>query len=265
MDFVRITPAPNLIHHSSRPDRSRTAPISRPGSLSGRLNAEWFALTTDPAVAAELDAEPIAGHADLSALLADCGGDRSLDRDEADATLAQVVAAGLEGRTLAVRVTLQRVLGALVAISVRRRSDRDSRVVLFDDLCSNAWLVISGYPLARRPRRIAANISRDTEYVTCVRPSRLHDVARRTSLEEEHIPLVGLAGTRQVTGADELSDLLLGLHGSADLSDSELALLRALAAGTTTATIAERLQCTDRTVRNMRRRLLVKLRELSAA
>src|SRR5262245_30710029 len=151
MDIVRITPFPNLIDHASG-DGTPDSTISRQRSLSARLNAEWFALANDPEIAAELDAAPIAGHTDLGALLAACGGDRSLDRDEADVTLAQVVAAGLEGRTIAVRVTLQRVLGALVAISVRRRSDRDSRVVLFDDLCSNAWLVIATYPLARRPR-----------------------------------------------------------------------------------------------------------------
>ena len=265
MDIVRITAAPDLFIPAPGGGGTPAATTCRPGSLSERLNAEWLALTTDPQVAAALATEPIAGHSDLTDLLAACGGDRGLDWDVADATLAQVVAAGLEGRSLAVRVTLQRVLGALVAISVRRRSDRDSRVVLFDDLCANAWLVIANYPLARRPRRIAANISRDAEYLTCVRPSRLHDVARRACLDDEDIPLVGLGGARHAHPADELADLLLGLRGSDGLSHGELTLLRALAAGTSTAAIAERLRCTDRTVRNMRRRLLVKLRELSAA
>ena len=40
--------------------------------------------------------------------------------------LARLVAAGLEGRVLAVRVTLQRMLGALVAISVRRTHESGS-------------------------------------------------------------------------------------------------------------------------------------------
>jgi DNA-binding CsgD family transcriptional regulator len=252
MDFLRITPVP-----SPSPSKAR---------LTARLNAEWTALVEDPAVAAQLAHEPIAGLRDLETLLTACSALQGADEDSADAVLAQIVAAGLEGRALAVRVTLQRVLGALVAIAVRRtRRTPSGRIVLFDDLCSTAWLVIAGYPLARRPRRIAVNICRDTEYLTCVRPGRLHETARRVKLCEEHDPVADLRGVRERHPADELADLLIGLHGSPPLAKAERYLLDELAAGRSTTAIAAELGCTDRTVRNMRLRLVSKLRELFEA
>jgi hypothetical protein len=265
MDFLRITPVP-----------CRSTP-RRP--LTAGLNAEWNALVDDPAVARELAREPIAGHHDLAGLLAACHGRAGTgdvdagppaggpDYEAADAVLAQVVAAGLEGRTLAVRTTFQRVLGALVAVSVRRTrrvSDRQ-RVLLFDDLCATAWIVIGGYPLARRPRHIAANICRDTEYLTCVRPRRLHETTRRVDLLEEHLPPVDLRGAAQPTASDEVADMVVELGGAADLTTSDVALLHHLAAGHSTVAIAHELGCTDRTVRNRRLRLLAAVRGHAAA
>ena len=203
MDLVRITHLPTTTH---------AGPARRRNDLTRRLNAEWDALLADPGVRAELTRAPIAGHRRLDTLLAACGGDRSVDHDTADALLAQVVAAGLEGRTLAVRLVLQRSLGFLVTIAVRRTSDQpQGRAALFDELCSTAWIVIGSYPLARRPRSVLANVVRDAEYLTCVRPQRLHDVSHRVALLDEHAPEVGLRGGRSDHAADELHDLVLGL------------------------------------------------------
>jgi DNA-binding CsgD family transcriptional regulator len=257
MDIVRIT-------HLSSP----TPPAARRtrAPLTARLNAEWAGLLIDPAVADELARQPIAGFRDLAALLSACGGDRSTDLDGADIVLARVVAAGLEGRRLAVRVALQRVLGALVQIAVRRsRLEQESCPALFDELCSTAWMVIATYPLARRPRFIAANISRDCEYLTFVRPARLHQATRRVELADGHAPAVGRRGSLHDHPADELADLVRGLRGAAELAETELTLLRALASGAPITAIADALGCTDRTIRNRRLRLLSKLRELSAA
>jgi DNA-binding CsgD family transcriptional regulator len=214
----------------------------------------------------ELARQPIAGFRDLATLFSACGGDRSAEIDAADMVLAQIVAAGLEGRKLAVRIALQRVLGALVQIAVRRsRVEQESCPALFDELCSTAWMVIATYPLARRPRLIAANISRDCEYLTFVRPARLHHATRRVELVEEHEPAVGMRGTPHHHAADELADLVRGLSGATELAETELTLLNALASGASIAAIADALGCTDRTVRNRRHRLVAKLREVSTA
>ncbi len=257
MDIVRITHLPT----TPSPDRP-----PRSSELTRRLNAEWDALLADPGVRAELERAPIAGHSRLDALLAACGGDRSVDHETADALLARVVAAGLEGRTLAVRLVLQRALGSLVTIAVRRtRGLPGRRAALFDELCSTAWIVIGSYPLARRPRAVLANVVRDAEYLTCVQPQRLHDVSQRVTLLDEHVPEVGLRGGRREHAADELHDLVLGVGGRRGLVEGDLALLHALAAGQSVSAIARVLGCTDRTVRNRRQRLVTKLQELSAA
>ena len=257
MDIVRITHLPTT-PHAGRPRRR--------SDLTRRLNAEWEAMLADPAVRAELERAPIAGHRRLDTLLDACGGDRSGDHETADALLAQVVAAGLERRTLAVRVVLQRALGSLVTIAVRRtRGQPGQRAALFDELCSTAWIVIGSYPLARRPRLVLTNVVRDAEYLTCVRPQRLHDVSHRVTLLDEHVPEVGLRGARSEHAADELRDLVLGVGGRRGLIEGDLALLHALAGGQSVSAIARALGCTDRTVRNRRQRLVTKLQELSAA
>ncbi len=266
MDIVWITPSSESDGCEASAPEAGMTPARAGRSLTDRLNAEWTALVSCPAMADELAEAPLAGHRDLRQLLAACGGDRYADQGAADALLARVVAEGLAGRQLAVRVTLQRVLGALVTISFRRtRLTPARRRALFEDLCATAWVVIATYPLERRPRRIASNISRDAEYLTCVRPGRLHDASRRVPLLDEHVPVVGLQGSLRRHPVDELRDLVLGLHGRDGLADAELALLDALAAGDSTTSIALALGCTDRTVRNLRRRLVVRLRDLSVA
>jgi Homeodomain-like domain len=258
MDIVRIT---HLIPPPSPTDRFG----GRRQALTARLNDEWDRLTADPRVQAELAGAPIAGHRDLTALLGACGSDPAVDIDTADALLAQVVAASLEGRVLASRVILQRVLGALVRIAVRRTRSAPRRCApLFDELCSTAWLVIGSYPLARRPRLIAANICRDTEYLTCVRPERLHDRRRCVPLRERDEPIVELSGRLVPHPAEELRRLLRDVGSTAALAEPELALLDALAKGVSTTAIADALGCTDRTVRNRRDRLVDRLRELAA-
>jgi DNA-binding NarL/FixJ family response regulator len=161
---------------------------------------------------------------------------------------------------------LQRALGSLVTIAVRRtRGQPGRRAALFDELCSTAWIVIGSYPLARRPRAVLTNVVRDAEYLTCVRPQRLHDVSHRVTLLDEHVPEVGPRGGRSEHAADELHDLVLGVGGRRGLVEGDLALLHALAAGQSVSAIAQTLGCTDRTVRNRRQRLVIKLQELSVA
>jgi DNA-directed RNA polymerase specialized sigma24 family protein len=260
MDIVRIT-------HLTPPPAPASPPVGYGGhrrALTARLNDEWDQLVADPRVRADLAAVPIAGYHDLEGLLAACGADPAVGIDDADALLARVVAAGLDGRALACRVALQRVLGALVRIAVRRTRSAPRRCApLFDDLCSTAWLVIGSYPLARRPRAIASNICRDTEYLTCVRPERLHDSRRCVPLRERDEPVVDLSGRPDHHPSEELRWLLHDVGSSAALPEPERALLDALTAGASTTTIASELGCTDRTVRNRRDRLVGRLRELA--
>jgi len=99
------------------------------------------------------------------AVVAACGRDRSVGQDVADARLAGMVAEATAGDRDAARVVLQRVLPGLVA-RAGRRSRQTGRPLadVLDELVAAAWVVISEYPLARRPAKVAVNILMDAEH-----------------------------------------------------------------------------------------------------
>jgi len=112
------------------------------------LNAEWLALV--PGSADRLTewsrAEPdLAGAADVADLL-------ELIRRRPDAVLGTLLRLGAAGDALAHRVVLQAMLGMLVRFCA-------GRPALLPEAVSELWLAIVEYPLERRPRSIAANLS----------------------------------------------------------------------------------------------------------
>lgn len=112
------------------------------------LNTEWQALS--PASALHLAqwtrAEPaLAGADDLDGVL-------DLIRQRPDDVLAALLRLGADGHPLAHRVVLQTMLGMAVRLSA-------GRPALLPEALSELWLAIVDYPLARRPRAIAANLA----------------------------------------------------------------------------------------------------------
>lgn len=77
-------------------------------------------------------------------------------RLNSDPVLAALLTELSAGDRLAGRVVLQALLGRMV-----RMAQRDPRSSV-DDYLACLWCVINGYPLERRPVRIAANLSMDT-------------------------------------------------------------------------------------------------------
>jgi hypothetical protein len=241
-------------------------PSSPRSSLTGALNAEWARVATDPASVAQMAAWelPEPGLAHPERLLAAVGRQGDLDTTAADTLLAHVVRLARDD-DLATRLVLQRVLGPLVLVAVRRTRSRPAdRQTLFDDLVATAWLVIRSYPLDRRPAKVAANIVRDAEYLTCVRPARLRSASEIPSA----IP-PGALGVCRIDGrspsrldpGDEIAELLAaGLASGLDRRDlamvAEVHLL-----GRSVEAVARRYHITSRTVRN--RRLAV-TRQLAA-
>ena len=111
------------------------------------------------------------------------------------------------------------------------------------------------------------NIVRDAEYLTCVRPHRLHDgqpigsPCSTSTCPRSACRGAAGASTRPTSCATSSSASGAG-------AGSSRAILRSstrLAAGQSVAAIAQALGCTDRTVRNRRQRLVTKLQALSAA
>jgi hypothetical protein len=235
------------------------------------LNQEWSRLAADPDTAARVSSwsAPLAHYGDAAALLDAVGREGGLPMAVADQLLAELVRVGRDDG-LAARVALQRVLPGLVRVAVRRAAgQRHRRQFLFDDLAANAWLVIRAYPLERRPIKIAVNVLRDAEYLTCVRPARLRSATERPvqlRAESTQLSPCGLDGRPEdeADAATELAEVLVyGANAGVDRGD--VAMLGSLAlGGWSSGEVARRFAVTTRTVRNRKVRTVAALTALMA-
>ena len=129
-----------------------TRPSGRPrGAIVEALNRDWDELV-------DRHRGSVRGWSRRHGALAEC---RSLAdvllaaRGQPDAVLGALLTEVSTGDQLAARVVLQALLGRVV-----RMAARNSTAGL-DDYVSALWCRILTYPLARRPTRIAANLSMD--------------------------------------------------------------------------------------------------------
>jgi hypothetical protein len=107
----------------------------------------------------------LAGVRSLQSVLEACGADRSVEVDVADRRLAAVVSEAAAGDEAAARVVWQRVLpGWVTRAAARSRRHGMSLDSILDELMATGWTVIRGYPVQRRPRKVAVNIIMDSEY-----------------------------------------------------------------------------------------------------
>lgn len=136
------------------------------------LNGEWLDLQHQAAPAPWADALP--------------PGVRSLGdavgavRHDPDAVLLALLRLQAGGDRLAGRVLVQAMLPKLVLMAVR--DDQAS----FDDYLAALWERVATYPIARRPRRVAANLALDS--LKSVKASRPNAV-RRSPLPVDPDPL----------------------------------------------------------------------------
>lgn len=131
-------------------ERSTTSRTS-PSRLVAHLDGEWRQLLDrTPELAPTWRQHPaLAACAGLAEVL-------SRAATGADEVLRPLLVEAHRGDDLAGRVVLQALLGRLVGMA---RRDREAVV---DDYVAALWCVLSGYPLDRRPVRIAANLALDT-------------------------------------------------------------------------------------------------------
>ncbi|SDS73915.1 RNA polymerase sigma factor [Microlunatus soli] len=185
-------------------------------ALVDALNAEWSELDGNHRLAGYGRAEVGRWAADHPALVG-CGsaGDvLQAIRDRPDEVLAALIAVHQEGTRhnrvgssgrpageLAGRIVLQTMLGKLVTMA--RRDHRHA----VEDYVGQLWARIGCYPLARRPRRIAANLALDTlKAVTRDHTRGSSRVAVAVPVSEEDLERAGLVADPRVgDGVDDLS------------------------------------------------------------
>lgn len=187
-------------------------------ALIDALNAEWDDLGRDRLLGAQGRSE-ISRWARQHRPLRDCHTPADVlaaIRADPDPALAALIGihqtrrvAGTAGDHLAGRIVLQTMLGKVVTMAVR---DRQHAV---EDYVGQLWARIGSYPLARRPRRIAANLALDT-LKAVTRDTATPGHATTVPVTTSELELAGLAQTYAPGGpsgesvpgsADQVADL----------------------------------------------------------
>jgi hypothetical protein len=226
-----------------------------------RLQREWTQLNRRPSTLARVDMWELRSfpYRSLDELLADVGYWGDTTDDVADHLLWRLVKIA---RTddLAARIVLQRILPPVMAI-IRRRYRVENQPIndVATTVISHAWEVIRTYPYERRPRKVASNLVRDTEYHAFVRPRRRpHPLDNTVPLTEHSHPVA----TPSTHPAIELRGVIADARHDG-LSDRSHAIISELAHDANTAVVAARLNVSPRTARVWRRDALNELRALT--
>jgi hypothetical protein len=155
------------------PPMTRTRSASRPRHYSTDYRLDWLEF---------LDSRPESVADELRRLL------DATEGDEGDEQLAAIVAEAGNSQDAA-RLVLVRVLPGLLSAAGRRAQlDHRPPADVLHDVVANAWIIIRNYPIDRRPRRIAANIVRDSEYQTFVRHKRLRSAGETPTIDLQEFP-----------------------------------------------------------------------------
>lgn len=223
------------------------------GHLVRGVLAEWQAATRSPRALRHANTWGLPGgpvsHLDEMVVRAGFGGPH--DCDEADTYLLQLVRLAASD-PLAARIVLHRILPPIISIA-RRRGKRHPGGIdgAIGDLLTQAWFVITCYPVERRPRKVAANLVRDIEYFEFVSGNR----SRRTKVDFVDHDLFtsgdrhgSIAASIAPADADEVRNFLIDLELH-DVSRTRIEIMRLTCAGLRGSEIGQQLGINERTVR----------------
>lgn len=212
------------------PGRSRAGRFAEPArpagparrsddSLVGRLNTEWLRLCTDPAAEAAVAAWRLPDVWSLGDL-------EPAVRRDADGVLLALLRLGRAGDGLALRAAFQLMLGKAVRIAATH-AGRDSRANMEQAAVTALWTVVAGYPIERRPVKVAANIAMDTLRLTV---TELAHQRHETPSSPEHLhPVAGDEPAGRDDASDpadlELFELLAWAVGNGTVSRDDATLL----------------------------------------
>lgn len=233
--------------------------ISRLRHPSARpIDREWFRLRTEPDALRRADSWRLVPHelVSLDEVLAAIGYERARS-PLAESNLRRLVELAA-GDDLAARVIVRRLLPGALSVAARRRERGDAAA--FDDLLGALWIAIRTFDPRRRPACLAAALLTDAEYLVFRRGARRtrREVIRDTFVDQP-------SPDADADAADELAELIDSATRAGLASADDVTLARLLASEPSTAHVAARLAVTERTVRNRRARLAVKLRAAALA
>lgn len=250
-----ITENQPSLQHITSPTKSRTPLVrtEKSGPLLRGLLAEWDLAATNRRALQRANSWGLpGGPVDcLDDIVVRAGFGRPVDCDEADTYLHALVARAAHD-PLAARIVLQRLLPPVISIAKRRGKLHSGGIEgAIGDLVTQAWFVITSYPIERRPRKVAANMVRDIEYhefVSANRPRRTrvdfidHGNFTSGNLGSPH------SGTTAAPDDDAIRNLLLELERRG-VSDLRREIIKLSCAGWTCTDIGLQFGMPERTVR----------------
>ncbi len=124
--------------------------MDKGASTAARLAREWATIGDTDLPPLWRDQPELSGGHTLGHVLG------SIHGATADGVLICLVTLLQAGDRLAGRVVLQALMGKLVCLAARDRLHR------LDDYVAQIWLTMASYPVAARPRSVAANLALDT-------------------------------------------------------------------------------------------------------
>ena len=262
---TETSPLRHVRSSSPRPVRSKAT-----SSIVSRLSDEWRRIARRPRAISQANQWNLPGgpvdHLDV--VLERCGFDQPGNRDHHDEYLSALVRIASHDQ-LAARIVLQRILPGLISIAVRRAPITPNGLAgAFDLVTSAAWLVICQFPIDRRPRRVAANLLMDIEYLAFVRDSRLKSNRNERSLHPD--AMIGVESGRfraHDTASDPVADesafdLLMHSFTVTGVAERDLQMLRAVAHDINSTEASVVLGLSPRSVRNRRENALVRALEI---
>lgn len=167
--------------------------------------------------------------------------------DDADQCLAAVVRRAASEPAMA-RLVLRRIMPGIVAIATRRaRIERAGFCEILHELVANAWILVCNYPSDRRPRKIAANLIRDVEYLTFVQSRRLRRV-----VEADDAEVIEQADSRSLSAGEEVIATLAAARRAGAHPDGIRLIGELTLAGRSVQDLASSYGVSPRTILNRR-------------
>lgn len=154
----------------------------------------------------------------LDEMIDRAGYGQDLKSEECDAYMSQLAAVAKTDE-LACRIVIQRILPGIIAVSLRRgRIVEGGAPQALDDMLSAAWVIIRNFPIDRRPRRVAANVLRDMEYLAFVRDTR--SKRHRTEMATDNSTILSLGTSLNARGGAAAFGVLVASDSSDPTADA---------------------------------------------
>lgn len=228
---------------------------------SRQIVDEWARYSRRPAVLRHVNAWGFMPRRveHLDEVLELAGFGRAIDDADGDQFLWHLVREA-EHDDIAARIVLHRMMPSIMNMARRRGPVFHGGIEMaMNDAIGTAWMIIRTFPHHRRPRKIAANIARDTENYAFVRQHRLRRV-QEMQIGDEMLRDVFEYRYSPDTG-NNFDDVMAEAQENG-VRAHHIELLHRLASGEHSRDIAEETGISPRTVRQHRKDAVEEVRRV---